>query len=399
MTGWYHKFIGNYTTIASPLTDTLKQKKKFEWSEEAQKAFEFLKKQMCEAPVLHSPNFETEFCLHCDASHTGVGGVLVQLNTEGDEVPIAFMSRKLNQCQRNYSVTEKECLAAILILKKFRAYVEWQKFTIVTDRASLKWLMSQTDLSSRLARWALKLQGFSFDIKHRKGSQNVVPDALSRTFTEDLATIDLDNFIDLNADSFKSSEYEELIRQIQQSGSKLPELKVVDGKVYRRIEHATDDRICDDMIWKIWLPKYMIPIALQLGHDHPLALHCGINKTLEILRRYYFWPNLVPDVRTYINNCEVCRCTKHPNHSLKPILSKTGETQRFFQKLYVDFLGPYPRSRSGHVGVFVVVDHFTKFPFLNGKMYGRSNFEVCGRGLATLFWHTGSSSFRQWCPI
>lgn len=155
-----------------------------------------------------------------------------------------------------------------------------------------------------------------------------------------------------------------MLRQVQQNGTKLPEVKVVDGKVYRRMEHATDDRICDDMVWKIWLPKAMIPIALQLAHDHPLASHCGINKTLERLRRYYFWPNLVADVKTYINNCEICRCTKHPNHSLKPILSKTGETQRFFQKLYVDFLGPYPRSRSGHVGVFVVVDHFTKFPFL-----------------------------------
>lgn len=364
MTGWYHKFIKNYASIASPLTDTLKQKRKFEWSDEAQKAFELLKKQMCEAPVLHSPNFDAEFFLHCDASHTGVGGVLVQLNAEGNEVPIAFMSKKLNQSQRNYSVTEKECLAAILAIKKFRAYIEGQKFTIVTDHASLKWLMSQTDLSSRLARWALRLQGFTFEIKHRKGSQNIVPDALSRTFTEDLASMDLDQFIDLEADSFRSIEYEALVKQVKQNENKLPDVKVVNNIIYRRMEHATGDRIADDMVWKIWLPKDVIPIALRLAHDHPLASHCGINKTLERLRRYYFWPNLVTDVRAYINSCEICKCTKHPNHTLRPTLSKTGESQRFFQKLYVDFLGPYPRSKSGNIGVFVVLDHFSKFPFL-----------------------------------
>lgn len=129
---------------------------------------------------MHSPDFEKPFFIHCDASKTGIGSVLVQVNADGDEDPVAFMSKKLNKAQRNYSVTEQECLAAVLSVKKFRPYIEGHEFTIVTDHASPKWLMSQTDLSSRLARWALKLQGFSFKIQLRKGSLNVVPDALSR---------------------------------------------------------------------------------------------------------------------------------------------------------------------------------------------------------------------------
>lgn len=174
----------------------------------------------------------------------------------------------------------------------------------------------------------------------------------------------MDQFIDIDSDSFRSKEYQILVKQIEQSPVKLPDMKIVDGILYRRMEHATGDRIADDMAWKIWLPNEVIPIALTLAHDHPLALHCGINTTLQRIRRYYFWPNLVADIRIYVINCEICKCTKHPNYSMKPTLAQTGETRRFFQKIYVDFLGPYPRSRSGNVGNFVVLDNFSKFPFL-----------------------------------
>ena len=78
------------------------------------------------------------------------------------------MSQKLNTAQRNYSVTELDCMAAVLGVKKFRAYVEGMPFKIVTDHASLRWLMTQKDLSGRLAGWSLKLQAFDLTIEHRK---------------------------------------------------------------------------------------------------------------------------------------------------------------------------------------------------------------------------------------
>ncbi|XP_070138611.1 uncharacterized protein [Drosophila bipectinata] len=115
-------------------------------------AFAKLKEAMCQAPVLHSPDFTKAIFIHCHASSHGIGGVLVQ-KTEGDggdEYPIAFVSRKLSKAQKNYSVTEKECLAAIICINRFRPYVEGHRFTVDTDHASLQWLMSQPDLRSRL---------------------------------------------------------------------------------------------------------------------------------------------------------------------------------------------------------------------------------------------------------
>lgn len=122
------------------------------------------------------------------------------MRNDGEENPIAFYSQKLNNCQKNYSVTEKECLAAVMAVKRFRPYVELVKFTVITDHASLKWLMSLKDLSGRLARWSLQLQAYEFDIEHLKGKDNVVADMLSRLPAVDFETTE-----------FESDEYKELI--------------------------------------------------------------------------------------------------------------------------------------------------------------------------------------------
>lgn len=158
MAGWYRRFVENFASITVPLTNLLKKGKGFQWTPEAESAFQVLKEKLSSAPILVSPNYTKPFVLQCDASKLGVGAVLTQLNEDNQEMPVAYFSKKLNKAQSSYSVTELECLAVIMALKKFRPYVEGQDFTIVTDHASLQWLMRQTDLSGRLARWSLKLR-------------------------------------------------------------------------------------------------------------------------------------------------------------------------------------------------------------------------------------------------
>jgi len=127
MTDWYRRFIQNFAQTAAPLDDCLKKDriKKFELSEEAFKVFELLKTSMATAPVLVTPDFKKPFTIQCDASTTVVGEVLFQTDDEGGEHPIAYMSAKLNKAQRNYSITELECYAAILSITKISCLRRW----------------------------------------------------------------------------------------------------------------------------------------------------------------------------------------------------------------------------------------------------------------------------------
>jgi hypothetical protein len=153
LTGWYRRFIRNFATLAAPLTESLKKtNNRFSLSTEAEMAVQHLKKALTTAPVLVHADFKRHFYVQCDASQLGVGAVLFQRNDEGQEQPIAFFSAKMNKHQVNYTVTEKECLAAILTIRKSRPYIEGMSFTCITDHESLKWLMTMKDLSGRLAR-------------------------------------------------------------------------------------------------------------------------------------------------------------------------------------------------------------------------------------------------------
>lgn len=149
LAGWYRRFVDNFSSLTFPITETLSSKKKFQWTPEPQIAFEELKKRLTTAPILANPNFDRKFYLHCDASDYGIGAVLTQFDDNNEERPIAFMSKKLNTAQRNYSVTEREYLAAVEAVKRFRCYLELQDFEIITDHSSLQWLMKQPDLTER----------------------------------------------------------------------------------------------------------------------------------------------------------------------------------------------------------------------------------------------------------
>jgi len=361
MAGWYRRFIKDFSVLTVPLTDLLKKGQKFAWNNQAQLAFETLKEKLCTAPVLTSPNYEKPFIIQCDASQLGVGAVLSQANEEGFEIPIAYFSQKLNKAQQNYSTTELECLAAISGLKKFRPYVEGQDFKIVTDHASLKWLLQQANLTGRLARWAMKLQGYKFSVEHRRGSLNTVPDCLSR---KDVNSISIVPIVDMESPEFQSDKYQELIEHVKNNQDKLPGLKIVEDKVYKRVINDPNNIESEAFSWKLWLPETLVAKTIQNAHDNHNKMHGGIKKTLELLRKTLYWPKMLSDIKKYVTQCEVCLQTKSPNYELKPPMLKSTPTERCFQRIYIDLLGPYPRSKQGKIGIVIVLDHFSKFVLL-----------------------------------
>lgn len=361
MAGWYQRYIHGYSTMASAMTDLLKKSDRFKWTPEAQISFDKLKTSLTTAPVLTHPDFTKHFYIQCDASITGVGGVLFQIIRD-EEHPIAYMSRKLNSAQKNYSVTELECLAALLCVEKFRCYVEGMPFTIITDHASLKWLMNQKDLSGRLARWSLKLQSFDFTIEHRKGTANIVPDTLSRI--EEIIAI-VGRPLDLTEGEFKSEEYLRLKQSVRDHQSALPDVKIQGDIIYKRTLFRTGANTADsETVWKIWVPDGLKEQVIEAAHQPAMSAHGGVDKTIELVRRFYFWPGLSKDVRAFVAKCIICKETKAPNQTLRPPMGKIFPTERPFQRLYVDLLGPYPRSKSRNTTILIVLDQLTKFIWL-----------------------------------
>ena len=371
LAGWYRRFVPDFASVSSPITDTLKKGTKFRFTPAAMEAFNKLKNALSSAPVLINADFKKHFFIQCDASNRGIGAVLFQKDDQGHEHPISYFSQKLNSAQMSYTVTEKECLAAVCAIQKYRPYVEGMPFTVITDHASLKWLMSLKDLSGRLARWSLKLQAFDFQIEHRKGTLNVVPDSLSRVFCDSLDDEELP-MLGFDTLEFDNDEYSELRKTIEENQEKLPDLKIIDGYVYKKTMFNRSSPEVDEYTWKLWIPSTLTHTLISEAHEPPTKSHGGIHKTLQRLRQLYYWPNMTTQVRNFINKCEACKLAKPNNQVSKPPMGGEMTTERPFQRLYIDFLGPYVRSKNGNSHIFIVLDHFSKFVFLKPMIMANS---------------------------
>jgi len=179
MVGYYRRFCEHFSTTVFHLTELLRDKVKYTWSVDCQRAFDNVKSLLCSSPVLAAPCFDRPFSLEVDASQVGAGAVLLQGDNEGVVRPVSFFSKKRNCYQKNYSVIEKEALSLIWALQHFNVYVgAGGPILVYTDHNPLTFLHSMKCPNQRLTRWSLFLQAYNLDVKHIRGSDNVIADAL-----------------------------------------------------------------------------------------------------------------------------------------------------------------------------------------------------------------------------
>uniref|UniRef100_A0A8C5DBJ5 Gypsy retrotransposon integrase-like protein 1 n=1 Tax=Gouania willdenowi TaxID=441366 RepID=A0A8C5DBJ5_GOUWI len=181
MAGYYRGFCKNFAEVVAPLTSLTSPSKPFVWSPACQAAFESAKALLCSAPVLTAPDFERPFKLEVDASDRGAGAVLLQEDACGIDHPIGYFSKKYNRHQVGYSTIEKEALSLLFALQHFEVYVGSSTLPVViyTDHNPLVFLNRMRNSNQRLMRWALLIQDFNLNIVHKKGTENVLADALS----------------------------------------------------------------------------------------------------------------------------------------------------------------------------------------------------------------------------
>ncbi|XP_071902873.1 uncharacterized protein [Coffea arabica] len=193
--GFYRRFIKNFSKISHPLCKLLQKDVVFHFDDNCKSAFDTLKGSLTSAPVVRPPNWSLPFEIMCDASNFAVGAVLGQKEGRASYV-IYYTSRTLDGAQCNYSTTEKELLAIVFALEKFRSYLLGTKVIIYSDHAALKYLLNKKEAKPRLIRWILLLQEFNLEIKDKRGAENMVADHLSRLINSEGPAPLKDNFPD-----------------------------------------------------------------------------------------------------------------------------------------------------------------------------------------------------------
>ena len=227
LTGYYRKFVLGYGSIARPLTSLL-QKDQFSWSVEAAEAF-----SETTVPVLAMPNFDELFVVESDAAGVGLGAVLMQ-----QQRPIAYFSQALTARQKLKSVYERELMAIVFAVQKWRHYLLGRRFLVRTDQKSLKFLLEQREINMEYQRWLTKLLGFEFDIVYKPGMENKAADALSRkTELTELFAVSVSTALQLEeigSEVDKDEELQRLISELKEDPSKHLDYAWVQGRLLRQ---------------------------------------------------------------------------------------------------------------------------------------------------------------------
>lgn len=355
--GWYRRFVDDYSQTAAPLTKLLKKGSKWTWGEAEQQAFFNIKQALVRAPVLSCPDYNHEFNIESDASNVGLGGVLTQ-NIDGETRLVAYCSRKLTPAETNYSTTEKEALAILFCISKFKPYIDSTHFTIITDNSALKWLFNIENPSGRLARWICALGQYNFTVVYRKGCLNQKADALSRHPVEQQVEVEALDLPDPQLDWTNTTDpwYINLRESITADPTRYPSFVVHNDLVYKAVKsQEPGDRPL------LVVPSDFRQQIFELCHSDPAAAHLGFAKTLARVQRFYYWPRMQSDIKTQVSSCKLCQQYKPVQNLPAGKMSQKDVTFKPWSIVATDVVGPLPRSKSGHKYILVFVDTFTKW--------------------------------------
>ena len=350
---YYSKFVKNFAAKARPLFDLLSSD--FEWSNEAERAYNDLLNSVINGEVLACFQVGKPSTLIVDASEQALGAVLEQ---EGR--PVLCISRALSTAERNYAQTQREALAIIWAVRRLHKFLYGHKFEIVTDHQSLQHIFNpQTSVgkatSAMLQRWALDLSAYDYSIKHRPGKTIPQADYLSRFAHREPPSTD--SFI-VNPVPIDRNL---LIKETKLAyGSVLSGLRngwsISARKKFPSLYSKRNELTCqvDDVLQ--YNDRIIIPPVCReaiLAHLH--MGHLGRDKMKSLARLLCWWPSINEDISSFAKNCKKCSSTKtksHPNWTPWPV------TYKVMQRIHADYCGPF----LGKHYALIIEDAFSKYP-------------------------------------
>ncbi|KAJ8373726.1 hypothetical protein SKAU_G00043060 [Synaphobranchus kaupii] len=424
---WYSKFLHNHATVVEPMRVCLRQTDSaFEWTDEAQASFETVKQMLVnsQALALFDPSRHT--IISTDASDYGLGAVMSQVGPDNVERTVAFASRTLSAAERKYAVVEKEALACVWAVERWRIYLWGRRFTLKTDHQALTTLLTTKGVGRaglRVARWSARLMPYTYDVIYRPGSENAPADCMSRLPLPAASLADDSPAAAPPADDSPAAappaddspaaappaddspaaasladdtpvaappadddaEYVALLTTAHQSLSaadldsacaSCPELAML--RTIITCGWPPSPKGLDP----VPLPYYPLHLELSVKDNfvfrgsrllvpvvlHPALIsiahesHQGVVRTKQRLRELYWWPKMDAQVLGAIRACHLCQSNDKTANPRPGPLQPVPLPEGPWQKVAMDIVGPFDTAAAACRYAITMTDYYSKWP-------------------------------------
>ncbi|GJY47656.1 reverse transcriptase domain-containing protein [Tanacetum coccineum] len=335
--------------IAKSLTELTQKNKKYIWGEDQETAFQLLKQKLCEAPILALPEGNDDFVIYCDASHQGLGVVLMQR-----EKVIAYASRQLKPNEENYTTHDLESGAVVFALKIWRHYLYGTKCIVFTDHKSLQHILNQKELNTRQRRWLELLADYDCEIRYHPGKANVVADALSQK--ERIKPLRVRSLVMTIHPNLPSQILKAQTEALKEENIKAENLRGMD----KSFEVRPDKTRCIKN--RSWLPLFgnLRDLIMHESHKSKYSIHPGSDKMYQDLKKLYWWPNMKAIIAEYVGKCLTCSRVKAECQKPSGLLVQPEIPMWKWERITMDFITKLPKTSNGHDTIWVIVDRLTK---------------------------------------
>lgn len=347
---FYHEYIPKSSILLDPLHRLLRKNEKFIWAEDCERSFTEIKKLLCSQPVLEIFDKELPIRIYTDASIEGIGAVLKQVQHNETEKPVAYFSKKLNECQKRKKAIYLECLAVKEAIKYWQHWLIGRRFEVYSDHKPLENMNIKARTDEELGDLTYYLSQYDFQIKYIPGKDNAEADCLSRNpvlepsdnTEEALKLVNLMKIEEIKTDQKRN-------KWIQKMEANLTRR---DGIFYKKIRNREkiilSEKASIDMIKKI----------------HNEWCHIGIRQTINRICPYYTTRNLTEKIKKICKTCEVCIKNKSRGQNKYGMMSQLGPATRPFEIMSIDTIGGFGGLRSTKKYLHLLVDHFTRYAFI-----------------------------------
>ncbi|KAI3712190.1 hypothetical protein L1987_70740 [Smallanthus sonchifolius] len=344
LTGYYRRFISNFSKIVVPLTALTHKGKLYEWGPKQEEAFQTLKQKLCNAPILTLPYENDDLVVYCDASNQRLGCVLMQRGKV-----IAYASRQLKIHEKSYTTHDLELGAVVFVLKIWRHYLYGTKCVVFTDHKSLQHIFNQKELNMRQRRWVELLNDYDCEIRYHPGKENVVADALSRKDQVMLHCIRIQT-------------------DIQNRILEAQHVSVIEGNMYEEMLCGVELQLepkPNGLLYylnRIWVPDRddLHEFLMNEAHKTRYSIHPGADKMYQDLRQQYWWPGMKKDIALYVAKCQTCSKVKAEHQRPSGLLEQPEIPVWKWENIVMDFITKLPRTSSGYDSIWVIIERLTK---------------------------------------